>query len=227
MAVRLSVILIQSRPPSAGAQRLAEEVVGELIGFRGIDLVLVEPLQGLELSSTDRLTLGSLSGDVAVLDWKSPEDLFSDLSSVEFEGERTRHAHDPTAESPTTGNRRIYLFDLTRFTSASQLIDALSQLQSTRQVRTFSLGPGLSGSAANGKSASRKSQEEHAKPTTGSDGEATPMHPASAPKRASSPPSASAPSSTVPRSTVDSPRDTGRDRVDLDSLIDELDQIDP
>ena len=58
MAVRLSVIMVHSPPPTSTAQQLAQGVVGELIGLPGIDLTLVEPLDRLQATSTDRLTLG-------------------------------------------------------------------------------------------------------------------------------------------------------------------------
>ncbi len=79
MAIRLSVIMVHA-PPTAGAERTAQSVVGELIGLNGIDLTLVGPLAQLDETSTDRLTLASLSGDVAVLDWQRPEEIVARTS---------------------------------------------------------------------------------------------------------------------------------------------------
>ena len=73
MAVRLSVVMVHSAPATATAERVAQGVVGELIGLSGIDLILVAPLDSLSETSTDRLTLSSLDGDIAVLDWSQPE----------------------------------------------------------------------------------------------------------------------------------------------------------
>ena len=72
MAVRLSVVMVHSAPATPSAERVAQGVVGELIGLSGIDLVLVGPLDSLSESSTDRLTLSSIGGDIAMLDWRMP-----------------------------------------------------------------------------------------------------------------------------------------------------------
>ncbi len=151
MPVRLSVIMVHSPPPStrqvpqdqkpkrASPERMAEAVVGELIGLSGIDLTLVGPIAQLPEASTDRLTLESLSGDVAVLDWQSPPHTLAALASIGFQGERSPHACDRNVAAPPANLRRIYAFDLNEFSQSSDVIEALSQLKSSRQVRTFSL----------------------------------------------------------------------------------------
>ena len=141
MAVRLSVIMVHSTPPTATAQQLAQQVVGELIGLQGIDLTLVEPFSQLHESSTDRLTLGSLGGDVAVLDWRSPAEILASLASIDFEGKRSPHQHDLEVPSAPANSRRIYAYDLSKFSRADDVIAALSRLNADRQVRAFSLGP--------------------------------------------------------------------------------------
>ena len=135
MAVRLSVIMVHSAPPTAAAastaDRMVESVVGELIGISGIDLTLVGPIASLEESSTDRLTLTSLSGDVALLDWQPPPAAVADLTSVGFEGQRSPHSRDSDVPPPEANLRRVYAFDLNQFSGASDVIAALSQLKST------------------------------------------------------------------------------------------------
>lgn len=148
MAVRLTVIMIQSNPPTAGAQRMAEAVVGELIGAEGIDLTLIGPLSSLAETATDRLTLESISGDVAALDWQDPETIVRGLAAVNFLAHRAPHPHDddvPTpamGTAPALGSRRVYAFDMNRFRVAGELIEALKELNARRQVRTFTIGPG-------------------------------------------------------------------------------------
>lgn len=149
MAVRLSVIMVHSTPPTATAQQLAQGVVGELIGLPGIDLTLVEPLDRLQETSTDLLTLGSLGGDVAVLDWQSPAEILALLESIEFEGKRSPHQHDLDVPSPPANSRRIYVFDLSKFSRSEDVIAALSRLNADRQVRAFTLGPISSASTSN------------------------------------------------------------------------------
>ena len=55
MAVRLSVIMVHTVPPTLAAGRTAEAVVGELIGRAGIDLTLVGPLAELGESRLEAL----------------------------------------------------------------------------------------------------------------------------------------------------------------------------
>lgn len=141
MAVRLSVIMVHSTPPTAIAQQLAQRVVGELIGLTGIDLTLVAPVGQLSESSTDRLTLASLSGDVAVLDWQRPEEILGSLERIGFDGKRCPHLHDLGVPAPPANSRRIYAYDLSKFSSAEEVIDSLSRLNADRQVRAFQLGP--------------------------------------------------------------------------------------
>lgn len=121
---------------------MSEEIVGQLIGAEGIDLTLIGALPGLAETSTDRLSLESLSGDVAVLDWQTPDAVVTGLSSAGFRGQRAPHPHDTEAEMPPPGIRRVYLFDLHRFRDAGELVGALRQLNARRQVRTFSIGFG-------------------------------------------------------------------------------------
>jgi hypothetical protein len=139
--------MIQSPPAEAAKQRLSEALIGRLIGRAGIDLTLIDRLSSLGEGSTDRLTLESLSGDVAVLDWQSPERIVSALHAIGFAGQRAPHGSDPHASSVGSEARRIYAFDLSTFDDVALIEASLTQLLENRQVRTFSLG-GISGSAA-------------------------------------------------------------------------------
>ncbi len=134
--------MIQSNPPTAAAQRMAEEVVGRLIGAEGIDLTLIGPLSSLAETSTDRLTLESLSGDVAAMDWQDPAAIVDGLAAVGFHAQRAPHPHDDDAPAPSSANRRVFAFDMNRFRGPVELVDALRQLNARRQVRTFAIGAG-------------------------------------------------------------------------------------
>ncbi len=156
MAVRLSVVMVHTAPHTVAAQRISEGVVGELIGLGGIDLTLVGPLARLSDSSTDRLSLGSLEGDVAVLDWQSPTEIIKAMTSIGFIGRRAAHSFDRepslqrdfdpdhstsggvNVDAPPT--RRIYCFDLNAFAQPAEVIEALQLLKQSRQVKTVSLG---------------------------------------------------------------------------------------
>ena len=148
MPVRLTVVMIQSPPAEAAKQRLSESLIGRLIGRIGIDLTLVDRLSGLGEGSTDRLTLESLSGDVAVLDWQSPERIVSTLHAIGFSGQRAPHGSDPHPPSPGNQTRRIYAFDLSTFDGVAAIESSLTRLLENRQVRTFTLAGGSGNAAA-------------------------------------------------------------------------------
>lgn len=208
MASRLSVIMVHCPHPTAHDERTAEAVVGQLIGRNGFELTLVGPLAQLSDSSSDRLSLGSLSDDVVVLDWQSPQDTLAALHRIGLTGQRSRHAHDPAAALPSSGLRRIYAFDLTRLSDPGDLLDALDQLRSSTQVRTFTLSilPTSPSSSAAQRAEAPSSIASESSSTTGP-GDAVPWR--SRPL-------------TGPAGTPQGP-----DSLDLDDLVDQLDQLDP
>ena len=140
MAVRLAVVMIESAPPTAAAGQFAADVVGNLIGRPGLDLVLVSSLAAGQISETDHLSLEAISGDLAVLDWQRPESMLDSLTAVGLNGSRCPHDHDPCELDKIAGGRRIYAFDLDLFRAATELVAALEKLNRDRQTRTFSIG---------------------------------------------------------------------------------------
>jgi hypothetical protein len=216
MAIRLTVIMIESvAPPAAGAgsNQLIEQVVGNLLGRPGIDLVLIRSLAGLDPNSTDGLTLESIAGDVAVLDWQPPEEIVSALQRIGFNGCRAPHRFDTSAAVAAADERRIYAFDLTRIRDVAELQSALEALKSDRQVRTFSIGT-LAPPRRPAASQAPRPAVPAAEPAS---------VPVSVP--ASSVPASSVPASSVPASFVPAAvcRQT---ELDLDALIDQLDRSD-
>lgn len=236
MAVRLPVIMIQTSPPSTAANQLSEAIVGELIGLPEVDLVLVGGLTGLDAGSTDLLTLESINGDCAVLDWSSPAETMKQLQRLGVAGNRSPHPHDLAADSVAAG-RRVYLFDLNGFASAEELCRAIAALKSSRQVRTFSLSMPASRSTSGNGTSSRSV-------ATGS---SSPAYPAAEPppgnssraSEAGGSPSQNgnrilpadlpgAPSGEARTGAKPSPTRPGpRRQVDLDDLVDRLDELDP
>lgn len=202
-------------------------VVGELIGLPGIDLTLVEPLGRLQETSTDRLTLGSLGGDVAVLDWQSPAEILALLESIEFEGKRSPHQHDLDVPPPPANSRRIYAYDLSKFSRAEDVIAALSRLNADRQVRTFTLGPLPISSASTSNQSLGQIAPPQGKPQAATKNLGKPNKP--------DPPVAarSLPESDQPPSKGNQPPSLGDQRLpqsqkplDLDDLLDQLDRSD-
>ncbi len=240
MAVRLSVVMVHSTPATSTAESVAQGVVGELIGLSGIDLILVAPLDSLTETSTDRLTLSSLGGDIAVLDWRLTKVMQESLKRIGVEGVRTRHAADPdvsadavNSDASDAQSRKLYLFNLTEFTTAEAVISSLTKLNEARAVRTFSLapivkrpragepaqsgGPGGDSEAASGMPSSETRGEKTRTETANSDDMLSQQSPAGSSVQEQT----ATPTQRAPAVSPDS------DDHDLDALIDQLDQLDP
>jgi hypothetical protein len=204
MAARLTVIMIESPPTTAAAGRLAEDIVGHLIGRPGIDMTLVRSLSGLQESSTDRLTLDGINADVAVLDWQNPQAIVDSLNTLGFAGQRAPHSRDSVLPAVPLEQRRIYAFDLTQISDISELIGALDALKSDRQIKTFSIGL----SAPDRTSSSQEI-----------------IKPGAARRPISDSATSSAP---VSKQSADQPlsMDQSLADIDLDDLIDQLDRSD-
>ncbi len=206
MAVRLNVIMVHAPAGVAAAQRLTEAVVGELIGFAGIDLTLIDRIAQVDPTSTDYLTLDSLSGDVAVLAWGPVAESVRSLSELGFDGSRARHAHDRTA--PDAGaSRHIYGYDLSEFDSPQQVCAALSDLLAARQVRTYSLAGLISERPL---SVTEKNADNSRQPAAKTSESSAPRHLGD--------------TSPDPAPAGGSP---GKPPLDLDKLVDQLDWFDP
>lgn len=227
MAVRLTVVMVHSPPAIAGAQQLAESAVGEMIGRPGIDLTLIGSLDQIAEASTDALTLESITGDVAVLDWRTPQQLIDQLASIGFHGSRARHGNDMEAEPAVQGTRKIYAFDLKEIDDAKQLCKSVQDLLATRQVKTVSIaGPSIAGkpnqasmplistAVSKGTSAAKAGPVAIQAP-------AAPATPESLPKPAAQSPELQA---AKPRQANQA---TNQPTIDLDDLVDQLDQLDP
>lgn len=240
MAVRLSVVMVHSTPATATAERIAQGVVGELIGLSGIDLILVAPLDSLSETSTDRLTLSSLDGDIAVLDWRQPEVTHASLKRIGIEGLRTRHAADPEVAADAVKPdaqppRKLYLFNLMEFTSPERVISSLTKLNQARAVRTFSLAPIIKRPEADDSAqagsprpvseavsgmASITDAAENARMKAAAEDVSLPLQvPSRSPKQKQA-------ASFTQRASEGSPLSDPDDQ-DLDALIDQLDQLDP
>jgi hypothetical protein len=194
--------MVHTASPNRVAGWTAESLVGELIGLAGIDLALVSPFANLAESSTDRLQLESITGDVAVLDWQSPAQTIESLRDIGFDGGRAPHQHDSEIPAQPADHRRIYALDLTLFSSAGDVLSALEQLRADRQVRTFTLG-----------------QMQ------------LPVAPKSQPELNRNPAVAAPPiAQRADREEQPEPQSVpmqDRESLDLDQLLDQLDQLDP
>ena len=140
MAVRLPILLIQTRPPDAASERLVDDVIGQLIGSNGMDLILIDRLNDLPADAIDRLTLESLQGDLAILDWNTAASIGEAWRYLGLSGSRAPHSLDAGAETVKAGERRLYLIDLALAESSEAVLSVLRTIQAGRKVATFSLG---------------------------------------------------------------------------------------
>ena len=166
MSVRLSVVLCQAAGGSAHRRDLEGDLVAQLIGAPGLDLSLVGAIENLDPGGTDRLLLGGLLGDLAVLTWHSPPAALALCHEAGLAGFRARHSLDeqgeasapsqvnsapvlqvaevnqPSHHSPAgaqaTDARRLYFFDLSSH-SASTVVAGLQRLLQARRTQTVSI----------------------------------------------------------------------------------------
>lgn len=142
MAVRLSVLLVQSSRMSGLQSGINAELVFQLMGVPGIDLSIVNSLNPAEIAETDRLLLSSLESDLAVLDWRDADDSLAALATLGVVGARAPHHLDPQTPAVESATRRIYLVDLRRGDSSSSVVSAMKQLLDQRRVVAVPLSIG-------------------------------------------------------------------------------------
>jgi len=143
MSVRLSVLLVQSSRMSGLQSGINAELVFQLMGVPGIDLSIVNSISPAEIAETDRLLLSSLETDLAVLDWRDPDESLVALAAVGITGHRAPHLIDPTVPPANPGQRRLYLVDLRRGDSVTGVVEAMKQLLNQRRVVAVPLGFGM------------------------------------------------------------------------------------
>ena len=142
MAVRLSVLLVQSSRMSGLQSGINAELVFQLMGVAGIDLSIVNSLNPAEIAETDRLLLSSLETDLAVLDWRDADDSLAALATLGIVGARAPHQLDPHTAAAEPGKRRIYLVDLRSGDSPPAVVNAMKELLDQRRVVAVPLSIG-------------------------------------------------------------------------------------
>lgn len=142
MSVRLNVLLVQSSRMSGLQSGINAELVFQLMGVAGIDLSIVNSLLPDEIADTDRLLLTSLQNDLAVLDWRDPDDTLASLQSVGLSGVRAPHPLDPAAPPVAPGKRRFYFVDLRRGDRPATVAESMKDLLGQRRVVAVPLGIG-------------------------------------------------------------------------------------
>jgi len=224
MAKRLPIVMIQSHPPHSSAEQLSDDIVGELIGSTGMDLMLVAPLASLSIDAIDRLTLESLQGDAVIMDWNSVETVMQSWRDLGLSGVRARHELDTRGDAGEAGQPCLYIIDLNVVTSCEQLMSVLEQIQAAGQVKTFTLGLTVdSGSSAGeprartGRVSTSEGVADARMGSSGRNGEDTKLVPIEAPIS----------EVVTTKKCQGSQSSNSKNKLDLDALMDELDRADP
>lgn len=166
MSARLNVLLVQSPAATSLQSRLQESLVMRMIGAPGLDLAIVTSIDPEHASDTEQLLLASLSGDVAVIDWRDPETIVDSLARCGIAGARAPHPLDPTWSSPPPGQRKLYIVDLRNGDSADRIEEGLRQLLNERRVVAVPLlGPTASVTPSNRQAAVAAAPATETKPT--------------------------------------------------------------
>jgi hypothetical protein len=134
MATRLPVLIAQHTRTSGLESKVEERLMEPLLMAKGIDLSMVQALEGIEPGGTDQLCLQGIIGSCALVSWLAPQEVARHLDRLTIPGELLSRLpdHPPVsmvreAQLPATNPRRIHLFSLLDW-SPEPLVEALRSL---------------------------------------------------------------------------------------------------
>lgn len=140
MSARLNVVIVQSPRMTTLQGDITEQVMIELLGRPGLDLLIVQSLVNDE-TSTDHLAVTALESDIAIVDWQSEETIISRLAALGLAGVSAAHELNPQPlQVSSASTRRFYCFDLKLGFKPSQVSATIAKLLAAKQVRTVSIG---------------------------------------------------------------------------------------
>ena len=237
MAKRINVVLSQSPTVSPARQDLEERLIAELLLERGVDVTVIGHLAYLEPGDTGSLCLEGISGDMIVLSWLDPREASRILSSNQVTGrhgralfqggERDADSFAGSTDPPGEPARTIYHMDLRGHESAAPYCEEVRRIRDETSIQTFDII-----------SAGANADVTPSVPPDGDGTESTESTESSGnrslPDSSSIQPGTSLPDKSAP-SEVDSRTPPGADvsrdgeedeDAELDTLIDQLDQLD-
>ncbi len=140
MPARLNVVIVQSPHMSALQSDVTEQVMIELLGRPGLDLLIVQSLVS-GADTTDHMALAALENDCVIVDWHSEEEICKGLAAIGIEGYCAPHELNPKPQAPKSmAPRRLYCFDLRLGFNASQVAATILKLLAAKQVQTVRIG---------------------------------------------------------------------------------------
>jgi hypothetical protein len=145
MATRLPVLIAQHFRTSGQESKIEERLIEPLLMAKGIDLSMVQALEGIEPGGTDQLCLQGILGSCALVSWLAPMEVARHLDRLTIPGELLNRLpdHPPVplvreAATPMTNPRRIHLFSLLDW-APEPLVEALRSLCTSWNTAVVSL----------------------------------------------------------------------------------------
>lgn len=161
MASKLTVVISQGQSANPAKRKLEEDLVGALLGERGLEVTVVPHLYDLAPDGTGMLCLQGITGDMVVLSWLYPraahwvldrqgisgrEGRCLLLAEEEEGDEITDEAEGPAADAkPRVSNgrppakRSIYCIDLRAAEAVGPFVDEIRRIAKEVSIQTVDL----------------------------------------------------------------------------------------
>ena len=164
MAHRLTVVVSQSRSLNPKKRGLEEEIVGGLLGERGIDVTVVPNLYDLKADGTGMLCLSGISGDLVVCSWLFPRAARWILDRNQIRGHEGvslikslgESDEDETPDDEPEDkervidrldlpSRKVYCLDLRAYDSSAVFLDEVRRIAGELNTSTVELSSWING----------------------------------------------------------------------------------
>ncbi len=164
---RLTVVVSQGQSHNPAKRKLEEDVVGTLLGERGIEVMVVPNLYDLAADGTGTLCLQGVTGDMVVLSWLYPRAAHWILNRNDIRGhagttllvadeedeDDEDEDEDPEEAEPKDRvlqhleipNRKIYCLDLRVRSDSASFVDEIKRIAAENSTETVELNGWISG----------------------------------------------------------------------------------
>ncbi len=169
MASRITVVISQGQSPNPRKRAIEEEIVGRLLGSKGIDVTVIPHLYDLREDSSGMLCLSGMTGDLIVCSWLFPRAARWTLDRHGIRGQEGTTlirplGADDDEEDEQSGNdadedgklrvldqrqlpeRRIYCLDLRSHDSADPYVEEIRRIANEASQPTVQLMDWIGGS---------------------------------------------------------------------------------
>ena len=138
MTIQLPIVVSHSQKSNNVQREFEESLVTRLMLDEGADVRLIGNIGLIDPESTDLLMLEGIGGAFALLSWESPDKALQALQNAGIPGRRAAHRGDPS--TPQENGRPIYFMDLSSFANAiDQAVDLIKACAQDQTVKTVTL----------------------------------------------------------------------------------------